>query len=537
MLSAIQSLMTHAASVSTSAPGHTTPDWTQILIGALFVVIFAAGRFNTPPTNRYSTTLLRFYLAASCYVLFEITLYLALIFTPALVEVPAFFAPLLSGPTAAPLAALLLFVLVPKIPPLAEADGWVLEHLQRMGAIPFEARRLAAELRRSRFTVPAQLREKVVTRLVSQGFSPGEVLFAESTALEHVWTKISALMIQIEEWEIDRRFVGFLARFAIERDGLRTRYDRLAPTLQLLHGVAPEGMEGKGDRLMLHVQNELQERSAELLAAIYLFVSRGLLQCGTTYAARAAELSRLGFDANTVALKPKISLDQLIALFLAIEGTMMLGLVAFFQPGSLGYGRMLVQVTMVSIMYTVAVLCAVYPKESWSFACKDGLVRPAAFYVTAGLLATAASLAIRLVFQLAVYPASAWRHFKLYSPYSLCAFVAAVMVAWMLDDEPTPRLSRHRLRWIESLVGGGMLLLSSVMALQWIQWLAQAHEELNKILLEQPVMPAVAIGLPTVIGFGIAFLIPTWYRDAARERGLAAEPPVAPDLPPAAAAA
>lgn len=43
-------------------------------VGAVVILIYALERFNTPPTNRPSTTWLRYYSAAFVYVgLFELT--------------------------------------------------------------------------------------------------------------------------------------------------------------------------------------------------------------------------------------------------------------------------------------------------------------------------------------------------------------------------------------------------------------------------------------------------------------------------------
>jgi hypothetical protein len=408
-------------------------------------------------------------------------------------------------------------VLLPKVPLLADADRWVLERLQRMGAIPFEARRLAAELRRSRFTVPAQLRDKVAERLRTLGFKAEDIHFQESPALEHMVVKISALMIQLEEWGTNRRFDGFLTRYRAEFETLKTSYGRVASSFKLLRGFGQEGPDRRSDRLFLHVQSDIGQRSSDLLGEIYYFASRGLLQCCTTYGARAAELRSLGFDSRTIALKPRVTLDQLISLFLAIEGAMMASLVMLAHEHVPLTGEHLGLITMVSTMYTVAVLCAVYPKERWRFARRRELTRPASYYLAAALLATAASLVIRLAFQLMIYhaPHEAWQHFHLSSPWSLCAFVAAFMVAWMIDDAPGPRLSRQRLRLVEGLAGGGILMLSSYIALQWVAGVAHSDPALLKIYSDQT--PSLALGLSTVIGFGIGWLIPAWYRTASLE--------------------
>ncbi len=76
-----------------------------------------------------------------------------------------------------------------------------------------------------------------------------------------------------------------------------------------------------------------------------------------------------------------------------------------------------------------------------------------------------------------------------------------------------------------------MLVSGSVVALQWMEALA-GNPRLNEILHAQPFSPGLMLGSSMVVGFGIGFLIPTWYRDAAQEGRrsaelVSAEPPAA----------
>ena len=178
----------------------------DLAMGAIFVLISSLARFKAPPTDRSSTTALRYYTAAFFYLLVAMGLYFGLLTFPAFVEalgretgmfsglageIAAFISKHRDGQISpAPLVALLLTVLLPRIPPLADAEAWVRKHLQAMGAIPHEARRLADELFDSRFSAPPRVQEEVSTRLANEGFHPDEVVFVEDASLEHLWTKI-----------------------------------------------------------------------------------------------------------------------------------------------------------------------------------------------------------------------------------------------------------------------------------------------------------------------------------------------------------
>jgi hypothetical protein len=483
----------------------------EVTVGAIFVVTSASARFNTPPTIRSYTTAMRYYTAWLCYLLGGMALYFGLVALPTVVQavrgakgdgmtnVAGFSIPLL--------AALLLTPLMPHMPILPTADAWLRKRLQQMAAIPYEARQLAAVLRRASFSVPPGLQAEVESRMAGPGLHSAE------------WTKISALMVQLEYWKDDRRFGAFVAKYPLDFRDLKQRFGQLEPKIRLVHDIGPREAGAVGDRFVALVQHEAAEQSAELLNRIYDFMSRGLLQACATYGARVGELKKLGFDSSAVGPRERVTLNQVITLFLAIELAMLAGIVILtHRHGTAQYGHILMLGTMVAVMYTVAVLCALYPKRRLAFARRENGSRPAAFYVTAGLLATAASVAIRLVFLLLiVHPMDqAWDRFRLYSPNSLCAFLAAFMVAWMIDDETTSSLSRNRLRWLEGVTGAVVLLAGSVVALQWMD--ALAHDpRLREVLQAQPFSPAVMLGLSTVVGFGIGFLIPTWYRDAAQE--------------------
>jgi hypothetical protein len=58
----------------------------DVLIGGIFVAFFAADRFNTPASNRSSTTAMRYYTAATFYCLFALLLYSVVVKYPHLLQ-------------------------------------------------------------------------------------------------------------------------------------------------------------------------------------------------------------------------------------------------------------------------------------------------------------------------------------------------------------------------------------------------------------------------------------------------------------------
>lgn len=500
--------------------------WIEYSIGAVFVLTSASQRFNTPPRIRSYTTVPRYVTAWLCYLALELTLYLGLVSLIVRVMQGSDATGLAAGPIAL-LVAVPLTLLLPHVPILPTVDAWVCKRLHKMAAIPFEARQLATRLRKSALSFSPGLQAEIKTRMAGQGFDSAEITFDEGPGLDQVWTEITGLMIHLEGWKENRKFEGFMTRYTLDFKDLKHRFGQLEPRIRLIHEIGLPEPAATGDRFAALVRTEAIEQGAELLNRIYEFISRGLLQACATYAARISELKRLGFDSRDVGPRERVSLDQLIALFLAINGAMLAGTMILTPLGGIDaqYWQSLSLGTMLSIMYTVAVLCAVYPKERWSFARRKGGSRPTASYGVAGVLAVAASLVIRLVFLLLTFHSwpEAWLRFCRFYPISLCAFVAAFMVAWMIDDETTSRLPRNRLRLLEGGLGSAAMLLGSSAALEWIESMTAALSLSSRMLM---------LGQSTVIGFAIAYLIPTWYRETAREVRHTAEP----ELPGGAAA-
>jgi len=84
------------------------------------------------------------------------------------------------------------------------------------------------------------------------------------------------------------------------------------------------------------------------------------------------------------------------------------------SSSSIRFEELLARVVMISIVYSVAVICAVFPKERWAFARRDlRSIRPVAFYFAAGGLAALTSMAISFLFNLLIFRSIpwAWQHF------------------------------------------------------------------------------------------------------------------------------
>src|SRR5439155_1709386 len=123
--------------------------------------------------------------------------------------------------------ALLLTVLLPSLPIIGELDEWTRKHLEAMATIPFDARRISALLRRARFVMPAERLSDVICELTQLGYQANDVAPEVGVTPHYLWTKANVLMLQLEEWEADRRFAAFVSRFGPALQDLKRTYRRL----------------------------------------------------------------------------------------------------------------------------------------------------------------------------------------------------------------------------------------------------------------------------------------------------------------------
>lgn len=489
----------------------------NFVLGTFLVGLYASDRFNTPPTNRSSTTAARYYTAAGLYLCVAIGIYALFLFAfpqllhhwePIVIEQFPW-AKELSAPL---LLALLLTVSLPRVPILSNVDEWIRKKLQHMAAIPYEVRRLSVALRRSPFHVPDERQEEIRAGMLAEGLQPSDILFQESTAPQYLWAKIAALMKSLEDWESHPRFSGFVACFSADLDALRTRYKQLVPKarncFRLIRDHAPGHGDGQTDDAVSQFRADFVEQAKDLLHSMYDFIGRGVLQCKLTHGARCEQLEALGFRVELP--RPKLTVNELVALFMLVTVVLMFGFVSRQSVGQNAstlvlFGRSLT----ISAIYCVAIWWALYPKGRWALAKRDGReIRPVASYLLVSLLASGTGLAINLIFKLLIVWdwTTAWEQSSRAWPWTLMTFATTVVTAWLTDNRPSATWPAPRLRWLEGLGVAAVLILTA-----WGVHLLLGESIAGVQLLSRVLRAGV-------IGFSIGFLVPTWYRDAPRRR-------------------
>ncbi|MCM3906060.1 MAG: hypothetical protein ND866_30620, partial [Pyrinomonadaceae bacterium] len=352
-------------------------DKIDLVLGGVFILFYAAQRFNTPPTNRSSTTAGRYFVGLFSYCLVGVIFYATIVKFPHLLtflmqgdenSVPEW-AKEISSPL---LVALSLTMLLQKLPFLSSLDHWICEQLQHMAAIPYEVRRLGAELRKDTLQISDEDQMAVRQQLVDEGFDPKDILFEPKRAPANAWTRLAALLHKVQDWESDRRMASYLSACLGELKNLREQQEELASKaktcFRLLDENATAGVTGKAHEAVTGYQDDFTKQVAQLHQNVLDFVARGVLRAELTDSARVHRLQSLGFAAKWPP-NPGFTLNQMMLLFGVVCIVMLSGFVLFSDSGrGVEFGSVLIKTIRISLIYSFAVACAVLPKAKWKFA-------------------------------------------------------------------------------------------------------------------------------------------------------------------------
>lgn len=527
--------------------------YVEVALSAIVILVFAVDRFSTPPSDpraglvpyrisRSTTTAASYYTAVSLYGAIELGVFAFLLLYPKALNRLVTTAPEIgdsipgwarqSPPL---LVALILTVLLPKIPVLSAMDEWFRTRLQRIAAIPQEVRRLSAELRRVPFRVEDERRQHLVQAMVDKGFDATDVRFEEGSAPHHLWTKLSLLTGELEGWEADARFTSYVLTYPNEFNALQRRYAALLPRARkcfaLLRELVTDPEPGKRGGAVYAYRDEFVEEVRDLLGDIYEAISNAVLLCGLTQRARVSHLIKLGFRLDPEPPR-RLTLNELLGLFTGLTVVYAFGFVLMGQDNRprlrLDLGSFILPL-MIATIYCMAVWCAIYPKTRWTFARKrPESGRPWGWYLLSGVIAAGFGALISYAARAATSGgdlAMAWESYRQVCSWGIMTCATAYGLAFLADDEPRDGfmglLTADRLRWVEGLgltavMGVAAWLVHSL--LRSAQEAAEAIAATNPAVRVQPVPSLLQIEILTVIiGFAIGSMVPSWYRSAPRE--------------------
>jgi hypothetical protein len=372
---AIKSLVATVCGHPIGALSYTT-DLLVTLVCAVVVAAHAWDRYNTPETNRVSTTRSLFLFTGAGYVSASLTLYLLLSEVLLKPDTGLFLG--LEGPkkiladySSPPvLAALLLTVLLPNTPIVSTADCWLLERFRLWGRIPHGVRNLAQELPPQALHLdPADVGE-LQAWIAAEGEVPDDLagvvsaeapetargsfarvlrLYVELQKLETAVAYRTAFRSQQDAWlAIKEDFRVFLA----ESQAFFVLFEKLTP----LEGTAGETALTKNKRCYRDICRKIHKDMTEFLVQLLLMVEGSDQRIGN-------RLQAIGF-----APPAQPSPHMQVGPFLFMGAMMifgMLGVVAAFSP----HAQVLppaVSAILIGATRTIGILAAILPKMRWS---------------------------------------------------------------------------------------------------------------------------------------------------------------------------
>ena len=354
-----------------------TADLVVTLICAAVVAVHAWDRYNTPETNRVSTTRSLFLFTGAGYVSASLILYLLLSEVLLRPDTGLFLGlegpkKILSDYSSPPvLAALLLTVLLPNTPIISEADRWLLERFRLWGRIPHGVRNLAQELTPQALHVtPAEVAE-LQAWIAAEGEVPDDLagvvsaeapetargglarvlrLYLELQKLETAVAYRDAFRSQQDAWlAIKEDFRVFLA----ESQAFFVLFEKLTP----LEGTAGETALTKNKRCYRDICRKIHGDMTEFLAQLLLMVEGSDQRIGN-------RLQAIGFVPPA-----QPSPHMQVGPFLFMGAMMIFGMLGVVAVVSPQHGQVLppaVTAILIGATRTIGVLAAILPKMRWS---------------------------------------------------------------------------------------------------------------------------------------------------------------------------
>ena len=412
-----------------------------------FVVAFYAGkRYNTPETNRLSTTRSLFWLTGAGYITASLVLFLILceiVLKPGVLEFlgASDVQKLISQYTATPpmLAAVILTTLLPNTAVISAGDTWLLNRFQAWGSIPQGVRNMADTLVQNALPVTDADLSNLHDWMLSDGDIPNELATRISTdsavTSRGNLTRILRLYQELEKLQLLPAYANtfrvredawhaiwaYFQVFTAQSQAFFVLFDQLAP----VEGAA-DALKQARDRYH-DICRKLYGHLAQFLAELLLMVE------GSDQMIKNRRRS-IGFCILEPACVPLPIGPFVFMGVVMIFG--ILGVVAVVPTGS-GPLPLAITAILIGMTKTIGVLAAVLPKLRWSAFRPDshGRLPYLAWLTSAGLAAVVSFLIERAALFIAHQAISAAFDFGQYrlTPMAPATFAISLSIAIICD--------------------------------------------------------------------------------------------------------
>ncbi|MCR8914895.1 hypothetical protein FDP08_17120 [Marinobacter panjinensis] len=448
-------------------------------LGAFFVIFHAYGRFNTPVSNRSSTTRWRF---NGCFVLYSGALvliyWLVTFFAWVSPEVVDRILPLLGWPAGSemeggdlfrsPLTIALIFTaLLPNFPVLKKVDHKLLQIFWDLAEIPGHAVKLAHQMYRAPYHIfPMKFDEmERDAKAFDIPANRGE-LTDDHASPAFAWATAWSLINEVRHWHEGRsRYHRFIQEREGEYEALSMEFTTLSSRIAAYYRRLEE-LGGRPQRIEKDLRDSLVSDGRDLFMRLCRLLAHAVLDIEIGPGARRRALETFGFEVPDDEPESLGMAKLLQVVAIAMAAFMAVSFIRYTIEGGNGapFGTVVFFALLMGANFGVSAHAGTFPKSRWRFAdIEANRSRPWSGYVFSGVLAVGASLVVisalrftRYVFDGKTYQAGfdqlvvdlSWSF-----PYLFLSFAIGFGVAWVCDTEWRRWPARYR-RWLDALALG-----------------------------------------------------------------------------------
>ena len=508
-------------------------------VGGIFVGVNAYRRYNTPTSNRETTTFQNFCTYFFFYLVTVLTLY---VFCGALLDsspetIGAIYGLLTNQPSTSPppgiadlsapmVSALFLTTLLPSLPVLSRYDKALLNIFWDRGHIPNHVQKMAATMRRAAFSYsPGQIRQlRILCKSLGVGYDSLDL--ESGLNLDFRWARINLLVLGIEAWKQDD--TAGIRRYLIEHK------TELRMQRESLDELNREYLELKNEHLEIHIREKMQQfldkSMRELFRSCTVFVAKAACKTELSESGRRSRISQLGFEGGSAGVdglsgrQIATALIAILITFLTISVIQELSKEATFRK----FGNVAFMTFLMFFTYGSALLIALSLKRqlmmgyneltrqrSWIAYLAVGIITPLSWIIVSisyrYILQMLSGLESNLNFD-GVITAIQWSY-----PYALQSLALAISVSWVLDHHQsrimTGKLSIQQ-RSFDILITVTALGVASLIAYLWMEGLGwfEGYATRGEIYRERsPLSMSWLVLKGGAIGAVVGWLVPMWF--------------------------
>lgn len=508
------------------------------ILGAIFVGFNAYGRYNTPTSNRESTTFQNFTIYFLLYFLSVLIVYVVLgaLFDSSPETIAKIYGAFtsnlgagglpkeLASLSAPMVSALFLSTLLPSLPWLSRYDKALLQFFWDKGHIPNHVHKMAAIMRRAPFNYSPQQRKELKEICKSLDIDYESLNLAAGTSLDYRWARVNVLIKGIEPWEeIDtgrlRRYVHEhkeeLGRLRAARDDINREFSELR-------------MEQLDSHALAKMHKYLDKSIAELFRNTSVFVAKAICVSEFTKSGRSSRISQLGFDSGGYR-DDKLSPRQLakavlciLLTFLTISILQELGQEARYRK----FENVWFMTFLMAFTYGASLIIALHMKAGISMGYNELTRQRPVFAYLWVALATGfswffVSIGYRYIPEMLtgldsqdnlgrVLEDIGWSY-----PFALQSMALAISISAILDVHQSSRISERiplKRRLVDVAFAAGVLALASVMTYCWMEGVGIFEGYATK---EEAFRGRTSLAWLTfkgaAVGAVVGWLVPMWF--------------------------